>query len=328
MSCRAYMWGPGRSASRIRALWDCLAVCAVTHTDGWFSSIKGPLIIGGYQSYLDLPAPNLRYFSDHGDSPPTRQPSARGIRASLHYSFASTTSGWGSAIVSNLTKFHFDPMACGPSPSSLNSLLDLSRSVSGLEKLRLECLGFTAADANVSLPRFRALRSWNTEFDVPIEHFAIPNVREATFTAEMPAHPLFQAPHALPDFPQCISLLINPFPRSPTHSANRQRSTPGKLLRCRRYQSSDPSSAHIWGPHHWGDAPVPLNGFFPLYSSERGYHLSVTPPPIPICLVIACVLAFVCILVLFFFTSNPSFDVFEPHFCSSLSGRPALTSLL
>lgn len=153
-----------------------------------------------YRSYFDLPAPNLRYFSDHGDSFPNTRPPFAGHVPSLRYLFASSTNGWDSTVLSNLTEFYFDRSTCGPSPS-LGSLLDLFRNTPGLETLRLECLGSfihdCTADANVSLPRLRALRSHNTDFDALIEHISIPNVREATFTADMPTHPSFQAPHAL-----------------------------------------------------------------------------------------------------------------------------------
>jgi len=168
--------------------------------------------IGKFQSYLVLPAPNLRYFSDHGDfSPNTRQPFA-GRVPSLRYLLASSTSGWDSTILPNLTEFRFDRSTCGP-PPSLSSLLDLFQGTPGLETLRLECLGSfihdCSADANVSLPRLRALHSHNTDFDVLVEHISIPNVREATFTADTPTHPSFQAPHALTGL-SSLSILTQP----------------------------------------------------------------------------------------------------------------------
>ena len=157
-----------------------------------------------YHSYLDLPAPNLRYFSDHGDLSGNIHQLFAGDTPSLRYLLASSTRGWDSTTLSNLTKFRFEQSVCGP-PPSLNSLLDLFRSAPGLESLRLEWLGSfihdCADDTIVSLPRLRTLRAHNTDFDALADHITIPNVRETTLTVDTPTHPSFRAPHALTTLP-------------------------------------------------------------------------------------------------------------------------------
>lgn len=156
--------------------------------------------LGEYYSYLDLPAPNLRYFSDHGNSSRNERQLFSGCMPSLRHLLASSTRGWDSTTLSNLTEFHFGQPACGPSPS-LNSLLDLFRNTPGLETLRLEWLGSfvhdCAADTTVSLPRLRTLEAYNTDFDALAEHIFIPNIHDTVLTVGTPTHPSFQAPHAL-----------------------------------------------------------------------------------------------------------------------------------
>lgn len=156
--------------------------------------------LGEYSSYLDLPAPNLRYFSDHGDSSRNTRQIFAGHAPSLRHLFTWSTRDWDSTIFSNLTEFHFGRPGCGPSPS-LNSLLDLFRNAPGLETLRLKWIGSfiydCATDATVSLPCLRTLEAHNTDFDDLAEHISTPNVQEMTFMADTPTHPSFQAPHAL-----------------------------------------------------------------------------------------------------------------------------------
>ena len=93
--------------------------------------------LGEYHSHLDLPAPNLRYFSDHRGSSQNIRKLFAGCTPSLRYSFPSNTRGWDSTNLSNPTGFRFGKSSCGPSPS-LSSLLDLFQSAPGLETLRLE----------------------------------------------------------------------------------------------------------------------------------------------------------------------------------------------
>ena len=156
--------------------------------------------LGEYHSYLDLPAPNLRYFSDHGDSSQDIHQLFAGYTPSLRYLSAWSTRSWDSTILSNLAEFHFSRSGCGP-PPSLNSLLGLLRNTPGLETLRLEWLESfihdCAADTTVSLPRLRILHAYNADFDLLVQHISTPNVLETRFTADTPVHPSFRAPHAL-----------------------------------------------------------------------------------------------------------------------------------
>lgn len=172
-------------------------------TDRWVVfEYQGAL--GEYHSYLDLPAPNLRHFSDHGDPSQNTRQLFGGCTPLLRYLFASSTKGWGSTILSNLTEFRFGQPACGPSPS-LSSLLNLFRNTPRLEILRLEWLEpfihDCAADTTVFLPHLRTLHVYNTDFDTLAEHITTPNIRESTFTVDTPTHPIFQTPHALTRLP-------------------------------------------------------------------------------------------------------------------------------
>ena len=156
--------------------------------------------LGKYHSYLDLPALNLRYFSDHSDSSQNIPQLFAGRTPSLHYLLVPSTRGWDSTNLSNLTEFHFRQSACGP-PPSLNSLLNLFQTTPALETLQLGWLGSfvhdCAADATVSLPRLHTLQTHNTDFDTLAEHISTPNVRETTVKVDTPMHPSFRAPHAL-----------------------------------------------------------------------------------------------------------------------------------
>lgn len=156
--------------------------------------------LGRYHSYFDLPAPNLRYFSDHGQSSWDVSQPFHGCTPSLRYLLTSSTTRWGSIPLSNLTEFHFEQPTCGPSPS-LKSLLDFLQNALGLETLRLKWLGSfihdCAADATVSLLRLHAIQVHNTDFEALTEHIFIPNVRRAALTVDTPTSPLFEAPHAL-----------------------------------------------------------------------------------------------------------------------------------
>lgn len=181
------------------------------HTRRWVVfEYQGSL--GDYQSYLDLPAPNLRYFSDHGGTYQNTDQLFAGWAPSLRYLLTSSTGCWDSTPLSNLTEFYFDQSTCGPSPS-LNSLLDFFRNAPGLETLRLEWLGCfihdCAADTSVSLLYLHTLQVHNTDFDTLAEHMVIPNVRRASFTVDSPTHPSLEAPHALTGL-SSISILSRP----------------------------------------------------------------------------------------------------------------------
>ena len=168
--------------------------------------------LGDYRSYMNLPAPNLLYFSDHHDPSPTPSRDIgqlfAGHTPSLHYLLTSTTAGWDSTTLNKLTKLHFERLDLGPA-LSLDSLLNLLQGVPGLEILCLGWLGFIhdcAADTIVSLPQLHTLQVHNADFYTLLEHIQIPNVREATLTADTSEHPSFQAPHALAWLPS-ISIL-------------------------------------------------------------------------------------------------------------------------
>ena len=172
--------------------------------------------LGEFRSYLDLPAPNLRYFSDHRDpSHPRSQDIGRlftGWTPSLHYLLTSSIANWNPKTLSCLTEFHFERTGLGP-PLSLDSLLKLLQGTPVLEELRLGWLGsFThdcAMDTSIYLPHLRTLLAHNTDFYALTEHIYIPDIREVTFTVDTPTHPSFQAPHALAWLPP-IPILNQP----------------------------------------------------------------------------------------------------------------------
>ena len=181
------------------------------HTHRWtVFEYQGAL--GEYHPYLDLPAPNLHTFSDRCDSSQGFRQLFAGRTPSLRYLLTSSTSGWDSTTLPNLTEFHFGRSSPGP-PLSLNSLIDLLRSTPELGALRLEWLGSfvhdCTANATVCLPRLHTLRAYNTDFDTLAERIRTPNVRNITFTIDTPTHPSFHAPHALTRLPQ-IPILTRP----------------------------------------------------------------------------------------------------------------------
>lgn len=172
--------------------------------------------LGGYRSCVDLPAPNLLYFSDHRDlSHPSFQDTDQLFDRStplLRYLLTSSTAYWDRATLSSLAEFHF--ARSGPGPAlSLCSLLNLLQSAPRLEILRLEWLGQFIHDcvthAKVPLPHLHTLQAHNTDLCELAGHIYIPNIHKTIFTVNTPTHPSFQDPHALISFP-LISNLSQP----------------------------------------------------------------------------------------------------------------------
>ena len=179
----------------IASLFEDLRNC----TSRWVTfEYQGAL--GEYSSYLDLPAPNLRRFLAHGDSTWNASKLFAGCTHSLRHLLASSTLGWDLTALPNLVEFHLNQPTPGQ-PPSLNSILGVLRSAPRLETLRIEQLGSFVhdceANANVPLLHLHTLQVHNTDLDALAEHIVAPNVRNTTFTADGPAYPLFQAPHAL-----------------------------------------------------------------------------------------------------------------------------------
>ena len=168
-----------------------------------------------YRSQLDLPAPSLRYFSDHRDASPSQDitPLFSGYTPSLRHLLTASIANWESVVTLNyLTEFHFERSGPGPAVS-LDLLLSFFRRAPELETLRLGWLDAfildCAPDSNVSLPRLHTLYAHNTDFYTLVEHMEIPNIYETTHEIDAFTHPTFKAPHALFSLPP-VPILFQP----------------------------------------------------------------------------------------------------------------------
>lgn len=137
--------------------------------------------LGPYRSYLDLPAPSLRHFSDSKDlchiySNQTNQLFA-GHTPLLQFLVTSALKDWQPTTLTGLRTL--DLWDCAPK-LSIELLLSVLRCTQQLEEINivspnpplLDC----PPDEVVNLPRLKNLKVQNPDFYTIIGHFDIPNV--------------------------------------------------------------------------------------------------------------------------------------------------------
>ena len=136
--------------------------------------------LGPYRSYLDLPAPRLRYFSDHNDLchlyfGQTTQLFA-GHTPILKSLVTSALGNWQPASLINLQTF--DLWDCAPR-LSMESVLSVLRYTPQLEEINIVSpnppLIDCPPDEVIDLPHLKNLKLQNPDFYAIIRHFAIPN---------------------------------------------------------------------------------------------------------------------------------------------------------
>lgn len=135
--------------------------------------------LGPYRSYLDLPAPSLRYFSDHMDlchiyfGLPTQL--FAGNAPILQSLVTSTLGSWNPASLTNLRSLDLWDCALR---LSVESLLTLLRHASRLEEFSIASpnppLINSPSDEVVDLPHLKNLKVHNPDFYAIIGHLTIP----------------------------------------------------------------------------------------------------------------------------------------------------------
>ena len=170
-----------------------------------------------YRSYLDLPAPNLLFFSDNfdtypGSGPPLFCGQMPRLRALTTLSPASQIV-WMTSTLSDLTILNLGFLDMEPH-IPLGSFLDLLRESPRLESVSVQRfvpgINHNEHLQDVFLPRLHTLNLIHNEFHAIVKHLRIPNVRKLYYCGE--SHPTpgvgvnstFEAQHlfaGLPLFP-------------------------------------------------------------------------------------------------------------------------------
>ena len=167
-----------------------------------------------YRGYLDLPAPNLLFFSDSfdtypGNGPPLFCGQTPRLRVLTTLSLASQIV-WATSTLSELTILNLgflDIEPCIP----LGSFLNLLRGSPRLESVNVArftpVINRNEDIRNVSLPRLHTLNLVHNEFHAIVKHLRIPNVRKLYFCGEshpsqhVGVSPTFEAQHLFAGLP-------------------------------------------------------------------------------------------------------------------------------
>lgn len=164
--------------------------------------------LGPYRPYLDLPAPELRNFSDNHDlshlyfGPTTTQLFA-GHFPGLRSLVTSALGGWQPATLVQLEALDLWDCNAG---FSIGSLLNFLRCTPRLEQISIISPNLPIHDCQsgevICLPFLKDIKVRNPDFYSIVEHLAIPNARVvfmySVYTRGAPGlqvGPAFQAPH-------------------------------------------------------------------------------------------------------------------------------------
>ena len=167
-----------------------------------------------YRSYLDLPAPNLLFFSDNFDTyPGTGLPlfhgQMPGLRVLTMLSPASQVV-WTTSTLLDLTTLNLGFLDMEPFVS-LSMLLNLLRGSPRLESVSIQCfepvVNPNEALQDVYLPHLHTLDLQHNELHTILKYLRIPNVHKVFFCGEShPAsgevlNPTFEATHLFAGLP-------------------------------------------------------------------------------------------------------------------------------
>jgi len=167
-----------------------------------------------YCGYLDLPAPNLLFFSDSfdtypGSGPPLFCGQMPRLRVLTTLSLASRIV-WATSTLSDLTILNLGFLDSEPY-IPLGSFLNLLRGSPCLESVNV--LRFTPVISHnedlrdIFLPRLHTLNLVHNKFHAIVKHLRIPNVRKLYFCGESHApqrvgvNPTFEAQHLFTELP-------------------------------------------------------------------------------------------------------------------------------